>query len=522
MRWPGLSHLAIVAAVLAGCVAAGDLAARHLVDTRQAQHIDELSQIALRRAEDTARYGLQALSDVTTASPDCDAATMQGVRLHVYRHSLVKDIRVVRHDASVLCSAFSETLEFDEGWVTRGEMVAMQDGKALMFRVEQFYGAALGIMVDKNPELGVVAIVGLNGSNFDIMPEPLRAASQVKLRLSDGIDLASTGEWADTEGDIVHVEKSASFPLEVSIRIQRSALALWDRETYWAVIGLAVLLGLIFGWLAARALLRPLTPLEELDRGIAAGQIRPYFQPLFDLASGNIVGAELLARWIRPDGTVVPPNRFIELAEDNGRIGELTWHLLRTGLTELRELLSADKRFKLSVNISPRHFVAPDFLPALREVVRGCGVATRQVTLELTERESFEDAGKAAEIVAAVRELGFKVALDDVGIGHSGLSQIQRLRADVLKVDKFFVDTLCRDDSARIMVETLVRLAAEMNMDVVAEGIESAEQSQALAECGVTTGQGYLVSRPLAPDAFHAFIRQHPREAGRAASSRAA
>ncbi|MBX3531717.1 MAG: EAL domain-containing protein [Rhizobiaceae bacterium] len=522
MRWPRLSHLAIVAAVLAGCVGAGDLAGRYLIEIRQAQHIDELSQIALRRAEDTARYGLRALADVTNASADCDAATMQGVRLHVYRHSLVKDIRVVSRDASVLCSAFSETLEFDKGWVTRDEMLDMQDANALMFRVEQFYGTALGIMVDKSPELGVVAIVGLNDSNFDIMPDTLRGASQVELRLANGIRLASTGEWTEAATDVRHVQRSASFPLEISMRIRPEALAQWDRETYWATVGLAALLGMIFGWLAARALLRPLTPLEELDRGIAAGEIRPYFQPLFDLASGNIVGAELLARWIKPDGTVVAPNRFIELAEESGRIGELTWHLMRAGLGELRELMSADKRFKLSVNISPRHFVTPDFVPSLRAVVHGCGVATRQVTLELTERESFEDAARAAEIVAAVHELGFKVALDDVGIGHSGLSQIQRLRADVLKVDKFFVDTLCRDDSARIMVETLVRLAAEMNMDVVAEGIESDEQSRALAQCGVTTGQGYVMSRPLAPDAFRSFMREHPAKAERPARHRAA
>jgi sensor c-di-GMP phosphodiesterase-like protein len=141
-------------------------------------------------------------------------------------------------------------------------------------------------------------------------------------------------------------------------------------------------------------------------------------------------------------------------------------------------------------------------------------VRANQITLELTEREGFEDLAQAAELVAQVRSLGFRVALDDVGIGHSGLSQIQRLGADVLKIDKFFVDSVNHDLSANVVIEMLVRLAAEMEMSIVAEGIEREEQAAALRECGVGTGQGYLVSPPLAVPAFLELLGEKERRAG--------
>jgi sensor c-di-GMP phosphodiesterase-like protein len=196
----------------------------------------------------------------------------------------------------------------------------------------------------------------------------------------------------------------------------------------------------------------------------------------------------------------------------------MTWQLLRTALAELHGLMKQDKTFRLSINVSPQHFVADGFVDELRGCVSQAGVATRQITLELTERESFADPERAAAVVARVRDLGFKVAIDDVGIGHSGLSQIQLLRADSLKIDKFFVDTVGRDEAGDIMIGMLVRLAREMRMSVVAEGIEEPAQIAALIACGVASGQGYVVSPPVAAKSFLAIVEERRRrpDAGQA------
>jgi sensor c-di-GMP phosphodiesterase-like protein len=345
-----------------------------------------------------------------------------------------------------------------------------------------------------------------------MMPAEVRSHSLVSLRLANGQKIANTASNAnfavsDRSGHVhVSTTRSDRYPLQSVIRVEHGAYEAWSEELLPPIMLLSGLLGMAFGILLTRSLLRPKTPLEELDRAIVLGHIRPYFQPIFDLRSGTINGAELLARWVKPDGTVIPPLRFIELAEESGRIQPLTWQLLSTALTEIHPLLKEKPDFYLSINISPKHFVADGFVQQLRNTVSAAGIATRQITLELTERESFEDPDLAAVVVAEVRGYGFKVAIDDVGIGHSGLSQIQRLRADTLKIDKFFVDSVNLDSTAVSMIAMLVRLAREMRMSIVAEGIEDREQVDALIACGISKGQGFVVSPPLAAQPFLEFI----------------
>jgi EAL domain-containing protein (putative c-di-GMP-specific phosphodiesterase class I) len=125
-------------------------------------------------------------------------------------------------------------------------------------------------------------------------------------------------------------------------------------------------------------------------------------------------------------------------------------------------------------------------------------VSTRQIVLEVTERNELPDLKRAAARVRELRVFGFKVAMDDVGVGHSGLSQMKGLGADTIKIDKFFIDTIAEDGSAaKTIVEMLVRLARDLNMTVIAEGVETDDQVQALIACGVEEGQGYIVSPPL-------------------------
>jgi c-di-GMP phosphodiesterase len=209
---------------------------------------------------------------------------------------------------------------------------------------------------------------------------------------------------------------------------------------------------------------------------------------------------------VHRDGSVTPPMNFIPLAESSGRIERITWQILALALKEMHQRLAADKYFTMSVNITPRHLLSEGFVDRLRHEVWGSGVAARQITLEVTEREAFPDLEQAAAVIEALREHGFKVALDDVGVGHSGLSQIKRLGVDTMKIDKFFVDTIAQDGSVATIVEMLVRLAAKLRMNVIAEGIETAEQRQALLACGVESGQGYLVSPPLPFAKFEEFL----------------
>jgi sensor c-di-GMP phosphodiesterase-like protein len=502
------SSFAVAGAAVIAFVLCGHFAANALIEGQRAKQLSELSEIALRRSESAIDFGAATLAELATGGRlSCDAAALQAVRLHVYQRGAVKDIRLVNHDGQIQCSAYSETLEFDKVWATRADMLPSTDGVLHLFRVEQFFGIALGVMRDIDDKNSLVAILGINEALFDIMPSELRDHSSVVLTLGNGQKLvdASAAAPASAPARFNAAEAiSKRYPLQVTIRADEAALWHWNREPYVPIMALATLLGLAFGGLLARSLNRSQSPTEEIDRALAAQEFKPYLQPIFDLRTRAIVGGEILARWVRNDGQVLPPSRFIALAEANGRIEPMTWAVLSGALAEAQPLLRRNKDFKLSVNVVPRHLVSPGFVDALRRVVVSARVSPRQIVLELTERQGFEDLSAAATVVAGLRDHGFRVALDDVGIGQNGLSHIQKLGAGILKIDKFFVDSVTRDPAAAAVIDMLVRLARELKMVVVAEGIEDESQLDALAACGVEQGQGYIVS-PAVP--LREFIR---------------
>lgn len=501
------------AAVIVACTAlfviGGHLGALAVIEAQRTNRMQELADVALRRVESSVDVGVAALEATGGGQVlACDPAALQAVRLRVYERSSIKDIRVANHDGSIVCSAYAETLEFDDSLVLRPDMKIAADGVSRLFRVDQFNGSALGVMRDVTADRSLIGIVSINAFLFDIMPGELRDYSDFRLTLAGDENVGSFASEPNFHSDKAAAfgESSRRYPLTMTIAVDRERLAHWNAGLYWPAMVLASALGLAFGVLLARALSKPLDPASEIDRGLAAREFHPYYQPLFDLESRAIIGCEVLARWVRSDGSVTPPMSFIPLAESTGRIEAITWQILRQALDELQPLLKRDKRFKLSFNVVPKHLVSDGFVDRLRKVVLEARVSARQIVIEVTERDALPDLARAAEIVATLRGYGFRVAIDDVGVGHSGLSQIKGLGAHAIKIDKFFVDTITRDGTAVAVVAMLVKLAAELGMNVVAEGIEDAAQIDALRACGVREGQGYIVSPPLPFARFDALM----------------
>jgi sensor c-di-GMP phosphodiesterase-like protein len=512
LRRPSVSQVAMVTFTVAAFLTAGHFAANAVIQGEQQRQLGELTEVALRRAEVAIDFGTATLDELTRREVlNCDPASLQAIRLQVYQRFAVKDIRLVNRDGSVICSAYSETLEFDNGWVARSDMLPSEDKRLLLFRVDQFSGVALGVLRDVDEKNSIVAILGINSSLFDIMPAELRAHSEVVLRLNNGSEVANFslphGGGLTRAASFSNV--SLRYPLSATVRVDAGALRRWDGEAYWPTMCIALGLGIAFGLLLTRTKARLEGPIADIDRALARHEFKPFFQPTFDLRTGAIQGCEVLARWVRSDGTIVSPMNFIPLAESSGRIGPMTWLILSTALKELYPRLHEDKNFKLSFNVAPRHLISDGFVETLRRIVLAARVSTRQVVLEITERNEFPDLDKAAALVRELRELGFRVAMDDVGVGHSGLSQMNRLGANTIKIDKFFIDTITQDGSAATIVEMLVRLARGLNMTVLAEGIETSEQVEALIACGVEEGQGYIVSPPLPFAKFDELLHNH-------------
>ncbi|HVG51946.1 MAG TPA: EAL domain-containing protein [Xanthobacteraceae bacterium] len=509
-RRHGLAHASLVAASVAFFLIAGHFAATALLDAQRTRQLKLVNELALRTSEAAASFGAATLEElIASRAITCDSAALQAVRLHVYQRGAIKDIRILNRDGGILCSAYSETLEFDKQWATRDQMLPTPDRKLRLFRVEQFFGTALGIVRDIDNNTSLAAILGFNGNSFDFMPADLREHSEVTVELGDGRPIVRSSHTVASVGadDLVSINSSSGqFPLRTITRVEKAAFGQWNDDFYLPIMGMSALLGLAFGALLCRAVIRADNPVAELDRALRAGEFAPYMQAIFDLQTREIVGCEALVRWIRPNGEVIPPSRFIRLAESSGRVEPMTWQILNKSLDVLATHMRRDKQFKLSINIMPQHLVSQGFIDTLRNIVAQTKVSSRQIVLELTERHEFEDLARTAETIRALGDLGFRIAMDDVGTGHNGLSQIQALGANIMKIDKFFTDAICRDQTAVSMVEMLVKLAGELNMTTVAEGIETEEQAAALLACGVTHGQGYLVSQPLPAASFLSFL----------------
>lgn len=499
LQRPNLPFVALVLASTMAFGLAGHFAADGVIRQQQAHQLNELTEVVLRRSEFAVDFAAASLNELAKRDlASCEPAALQAIRLHVYQRSAIKDVRLVNPDGSVICSAYSETLEFDKGWAARHDMLSSHDKQLSLFRVEQFGGDALGVLRDVNRSSALVAIVGINANLFDLMPAELRAHSEVILALSNGEKLGEFRLDADRPllRPISFDRHSTRFPLHATIRLNRAVLSSWNSEAYWPALAVALGLGALFGILLARSR-RMEGPVADLDRGLSAGEFKPYYQPIFDLGTGKITGCEILARWVRRDGSVVPPMNFIPLAESSGRIQVMTWQILRSALSDLRPVLRADKTFKMSLNVVPKHLLSAGFVETLRRTVLTARVSARQIVVEVTERDELDDLARAAAVVAELRDHGFRVAIDDVGVGHSGLSRLKGLGANTIKIDKFFVDTITLDASTTTIVEMLVALAKDFRMTVVAEGIETEEQRRALIASGVEEGQGYLVAPPL-------------------------
>jgi sensor c-di-GMP phosphodiesterase-like protein len=243
-------------------------------------------------------------------------------------------------------------------------------------------------------------------------------------------------------------------------------------------------------------------PVAELERALGTGQFVPYYQPIVDIRSGQLRGAEVLVRWKKPDGSLVLPGAFIPLAESSGLIRELTRDLMRRVCAEAGRIIGARPALKISFNFAGQLFRDQAIVKDVRNIFAGSPIKLSQVVLEVTERDPIENFTATRQTIAALQGLGVRIAIDDVGTGHNGLSYMLKLGVDIIKIDKMFVDAIGTDRNSTTIVETLIDLAHNMRMDVIAEGVENFEQVMHLRELGIRSAQGYVFAPPLPGSSF--------------------
>ncbi|MDG4549054.1 MAG: EAL domain-containing protein [Candidatus Contendobacter sp.] len=242
---------------------------------------------------------------------------------------------------------------------------------------------------------------------------------------------------------------------------------------------------------------------SQLRKAIDTGQLRAYFQPKVRLSDGGLAGAEALVRWLHPDHGLIPPGRFIPVAEASDLIVDLGDWMLAEVCRQLAVWRGAGlPPLTVAVNLAARHFRDPGFIDRVERLLAAHGLPAQALELELTESSLLETGARTAETFLALRRLGLGLAIDDFGAGYSNLGYLKRLPLTALKIDQSFVRDLVTDPDDRILAATIVALGHGLGLKVVAEGVETEEQRRILRDQGCDWAQGYLFAPPMPAESF--------------------
>ena len=247
--------------------------------------------------------------------------------------------------------------------------------------------------------------------------------------------------------------------------------------------------------------------LQSLRSAVESERLFVVYQPQVNLITGAVVGVEALIRWRNEDGSFVPPDRFIPLAEASGMIVAIGDWVLRTSCHELVRFQALGlPDLRMSVNVSQIQFRHPEFLEKLNSALIDTGINPKCLELEITESVAMEDPDFMLETLHMVRELGISIAIDDFGTGYSSLSHLRQLPIDRLKIDRAFVNELNQDVSGGHIASMVIELGRNLNLTVIAEGIEDEKQAQKLLALGCHEGQGYLYAKGMVPQQFNEWL----------------
>jgi EAL domain-containing protein (putative c-di-GMP-specific phosphodiesterase class I) len=251
----------------------------------------------------------------------------------------------------------------------------------------------------------------------------------------------------------------------------------------------------------------------EMDSAMRDGHIKVHYQPKLDLKTNQVTCAEALVRWEHPTRGMLPPDSFIPLAEESGRIEDLTLHVIRQTIEDMRAWCAQGLVLGAAVNISARLLSAPSFVERAEALLANLGVPPSRLTFEVTESAELDDPDASIAALNRFRDRGIKISMDDYGTGQSTLSYLKTLPISELKIDRCFVQHAHLDRGDAMLVRSTIQLAHELGLKVVCEGIEDAECLEFLRGIECDYAQGYFVGKPMTAEALASLPLEPTRQA---------
>lgn len=269
-----------------------------------------------------------------------------------------------------------------------------------------------------------------------------------------------------------------------------------SRESVHQALPMGLISGLLLSLLVYILARYQLSMKSQLVKALKKREFFLLYQPVIDLNSGHCVGAEALIRWRKPNGELISPDRFIPVAEKNGLIEQITEHVMQIVAQDARDLIREHPKTHIAINFSPEDLQSDSLEARLQELIQKTGGTAHNILIEATER-GFMNPKKAKGALIRMRAQGFKVAIDDFGTGNSSLSYLATYDLDYLKIDKMFVSELGHDTASSRVALHIIEMARTLNLQMIAEGVETQEQSRILREAGVQFAQGWIFGKPM-------------------------
>jgi sensor c-di-GMP phosphodiesterase-like protein len=517
LLYPSRTSLKIVAAVLGVLIAGAPVVLFNAWLNKQGDaEVTTTSAWALESSEMRLGQAIAVLRDLSAQGVDsCRPSHVQAMRQAALLSGPIKQVMLLAANGEVMCT--------DSGAIALRQEVltstAIADSNILLDvirisdRGERFLRIRKSDWPDKpNPDRpspdkpSLAALVPASLLLPQASAQDGRRLGFARIAMADGTpvgDAGMTPDPATTGAQFLHTLRSKQYPLVISVSMSPAGVvANYEdiRRIGMVMTGGIALIILLFALLFFKR--DPTDPMAEMARAIRDDEFVPYYQPLVDLQTGQLLGAEVLVRWRRPDGNFVEPNAFVLLLESSGLVLEFTRKLMRLVCKDLAHAVGRRPNLSIAFNVAPRHFDDALILHDVGTIFDGSTIKLSQIVLELTERHEVENFTDMRRTIAALQRVGCKIAIDDVGTGHSGLSYILKLGVDIIKIDKIFVEAIGSEGHSKPIIETLIDLAKNMRMEIIAEGVETFDQVTYLRDRGIGAAQGYVFAPPLPAATF--------------------
>lgn len=479
-----------------------------------------LDQFALRNRasiEASSTEGRRVLDKINSSPyPHCSAAELDYFDGLLFRSEYLKDIGRIR-DGQIACSASFGLLDIRQRAARPQPLFMRKDGISV-------YRDPLPFRTD-----GLTTIAIQRGEGYIVYnPYNLKSMASLVMHFTVSDSDAPGSQARRLGGDVppfqnlVLVREGSGmlagslYATRCSVRYSSCVTAFMsipealriEHGEMRGYIVISAFFGALLGLACSVLYRRTRSMAQQLRRAIRHETLDVHYQPIFELATRRIVGAEALARWTDQDGRPVSPDVFIKVAEENGFVGEITRLVLRRILRDLKILLLVQPDFRVNINIAAADLASSAFLPMIETALDAEGIAPEHLGIELTEGSTAR-LPAAQRTILCLRNMGHVVNIDDFGTGYSSLAYLQDLSVDVIKIDKAFTQSIGTGSVKVSIVPQILSMAAALNLDVVVEGIETEEQANYFAKLGQPVYvQGWLFGRAMPCESLLRLMQQ--------------